>query len=132
MMEDLEKIYSLIEPDEKGEMKKINMHMYQAFGIDDFVHYYYYKTIEIEVKIPINVQMIQCIKENDEYYLHMSTSSKYTHFLRKNEREIFEPFLDQGDYDIIRGKRRCSCDFCPFPWISWSIILRALALMDEN
>ena len=112
-MEDLEKIYSLIEPDEKGELRELDLHLYRDFIFEEKMEYYYYKTIKIEAKLPSNIQMIQCIKEFDEYYFHMSTSPKFTHFLRKYEREIFEPFLDQCDYDIIRRKRRCSCYFCP-------------------
>ena len=115
-MDDLEKIYSLIEPDEKGKWKKMDLHMYKVFRRDqEPVEYRYYITHQIDVKIPRNVQLIQCIVENNNYWFHMSTSPKYTYTLRQHEREIFDPFLEQMDYDHIRFKQKCTCNFCPYP-----------------
>ena len=111
----LQNFYKVIQPDKKGEVKIVDMHLYRSFGMDEEKRYYYCKTIKIEVKVPPNVQMIQCILEQNIYWLHLSTSPNYTFVIYKYQRDLFKPFISQKDYNKIRNKRQCQCNFCPFP-----------------
>ena len=114
----MEELYRLIAMDKKGEIREVEVHMYRSFATDGKKQYYYCKTVKIEVKIPSNVQMIQCVREHNMYWLHMSKSSNYTFSLREYQRDMFKPFISQRDFDIIRGKSKCYCNFCPFPEIN--------------
>lgn len=113
----LEAISRLIEEDKEGQKRNVEIHIYEPMTILKKKKYYYFRTVLLKVKIPSNVQMIQCIMEWKKYWLHMSTSSNFTLSLEKYKKAIFDVSLTQFEYDAIRTKEKCSCYFCFFPII---------------
>ena len=118
-MIDQYKIRNMIEKDDQGQSTTAIVHVYipNPFSQEVGQEYYRLASITQVLTLPINVTHVQLIVRNQQYYFKLSTSTKYSTTLSKDDLKYFSAYINQDYHDEIRKKEKCSCNFCKFPLI---------------
>ena len=113
------RIRELVERDEFGELAKVVIHIYipNPFSKTPGEEYYRLLSMTQGLVVPENITYIQLISKDQQYHFRLSTSdnTKFKMILSEDDEKYFYPEIKQNNYDELRFKINCSCEFCKYP-----------------
>ena len=118
-MIDQYKIRDLVENDAYGQLTKVPIHIYipNPFSKEPGEEYFRLLSMTQELTVPDNITYFQLVSKNQQYQFRLSTSTstKFKTILSEDDIKYFCPRIKQENYDEIRFKNKCSCEFCKYP-----------------
>ena len=117
-MIDQYRIREEIKADIHGQPMEIPFYVYIKNPFADDLEKEYFKMIRFHQTfyVPANITYLQMVSKNQQYYFNMSTSIKdSSSYMSEDKIKFFTPEIKQDDYDQIRNKENCHCEFCKYP-----------------
>ena len=117
-MIDQYRIREEIKADIYGQPMDIPLYVYIKNPFTDDLEKEYFKMIRFHQTfiVPANITYLQMVSKNQQYYYNMSTSTKTSSsYMSEDKMKFFTPEIKQDDYDLIRNKENCHCEFCKYP-----------------